>query len=925
MNQPFIQFAKWASLTAGLAAASSALAATPAGTTITNQASATFAPVTPGGPSAAQSNTVSTTVQAVCAVSVTNVGAGSALTLGGGVASFVFTVTNAGNDSFNIPLALSSTGMTPMPNLTLYLDSNKNGVVDAGEQPVSALNLPANGTANVIAQVKTQEGSQGEALLNLVASCAAGGAAASANARVTVNPPPRLNVTKTFDPAQIRPGQDTNVSVSTTNSSEYASREVILTDPLAEQLAQGLEFVPNSAATNVGVIEYTADGNTWTTTQPTRVVGIRVRAETLAPGASINLRFRMRANEAADGKQVVNVATALTGGQSTQGQATVNVRYTPGVAIGPVGNPLAPEGTPADSQTQPFATVGQQICFDHTLQNTGDVADNFRITITFPQGSATTTLLGENGQPLVQPLRLDPGQTALVRVCYTPTAAGTLEALITATGERGTSNTTRDIIGRIEAEKPDLKKSYVATRTENGQTIQIPAGGTVSVGDTITYTLEVVNPYSAPLNDVVITDPLPAHLDFISASDGGLVSGDVDAQSVTWRLGTLAAGERRTFTIVTKVSDRAVDGESLQNIFNLVSTEIATPVPSNPVQSPVWSAQLLIEKTVSAQEVTYGERLTYTLRIRNTSETTDVTDARITDTPARGLEYIAGTSTLEGAALADPTITNGSLGWRIPVIPARGEVILTYEMRVTPEATGTLDNTVIAVGQAGEYARAIASNRAVAVTRINPLKFAAIGDIIGTVFIDRNRNGLYEKGFDTPVERARVLLAGGRIALTDKFGKYKFANVPLGTQSLRLDPNTTPYPPLTLPQDGGLSGTQSAYVRGLTTVNFPLIPLGGDISELRRTTLTMGDLRVQKVVYADQDKKSYYVELKLSTPASLTDFELTDPLPEGAVLKEGRNTLSGTLPAGETNLTYRFEWAGEPRAATTDPVVRWRY
>ena len=130
------------------------------------------------------------------------------------------------------------------------------------------------------------------------------------------------------------------------------------------------------------------------------------------------------------------------------------------------------------------------------------------------------------------------------------------------------------------------------------------------------------------------------------------MTGEVDTQQVAWAIASLAPGERRTFSFVTRVSARAIDGENLKNVFQMVSTELPQPTSSNEVSTPVWSAKLLIEKQVSAQEVTYGERLTYTLHIRNTSETTPVVDAVITDTPARGLEYIPGTSTLGGSSVA---------------------------------------------------------------------------------------------------------------------------------------------------------------------------------------------------------------------------------------------------------------------------------
>lgn len=917
---------RWFVLSSALALASTAAAAnTPAGTLIENQATANFDPIVPGGETQAFSNVVTTTVQAVCAVSITANGQTSAVVLAGEQAQFGFTVTNAGNLPYTLPLRASASGMTPAPDVVLYLDSNGNGVVDAGENPVTAVNLPADSTAKVVARVQVAQGAQGQVLVNLVASCGAGGDEARATATMQVNSPPTLDVQKSFTPALVKPGTETTVNVSTTNSSTYASREVILTDPLAEQVALGLTFVPGSARTNMGVIEYTADGKSWSASAPGVVTGIRVRVEALAPEARINLTFKMRAEEKADGKKILNVATATSSGQSVSGRAIADVRYQPSVAIGPVNQPLAPEGTPQDSQTRPFAVVGKELCFDHTVQNTGDVRDTFRITITFPGGAATTVLHGPDGQALVQPLPLNPGETALVRVCYTPTQATPIDALITVNGERGTSNTTRDLVADVQSGLPELKKSYVATSVGvDGKPTTLQGGATVAVGDTITYTLSVKNPYTRALTNVQVSDPIPAHVNFVSASDGGVRSGGQGEEVVTWNLGSLQPGETRILTIVTKVSDRAVDGENLKNIFNMTTTELSTPLPSNEVNTPVWNAQLIINKDVSSKLVVYGDRVTYTLRIRNASATTAIESATLTDVPVKGLLFLPGSATLGGKPLADPVITSGVMTWDVGTIPANGEIVVTYDMRVTPQASGDLLNiaTVTGVG-AGGAAKAIASNRAQVTAKLDPLKFAPLADVIGTVFVDRNRNGLYEPGLDMPIERARVILAGGRLVLTDAAGRFHFANVPNGTWALRLDPNTTPYQSLQKPQEGGLDGTQTVHVRGLTSVDFPLAPLGGDISALRRTTLTIGDVKVEKAVYAVKD--GYVVTIRITTPTALTDFHMEDPLPGGATLKEGRNTLSTNLSAGETSLTYHFDWTGEPSAATTDPVVSWRY
>ncbi|CAM4440409.1 DUF11 domain-containing protein [Deinococcus marmoris] len=900
---------------------------TPAGTVITNQAQAEFVSPTTGQPTVSQSNVVQTTVSAVCALSVTPDGTvaqpgQSASLLPGEQATFVYKVVNAGNATFTFGVtARTEAGGTSAPGLKLVRDLNGNGKADVGEPEISSVTLDADKSADVLLLVDAI--SAGDAFVNLVAGCAGGQSDSNNVSVVRISPPPELAVSKSFSPALLRPGSETTVTVKTTNGGKGQSREVILTDNLTEQLAQGLTFVAGSAIASTGTLEYTADGSVWTAAPGTVVRGVRVRVPSLAPGADLTLTFRMRADASAENKIIPNTATALTGKTTVSDTAKVDVRYLPAVAIGPEGNPEAPEGSAADRQSRALAVVGQPVCFDHTAKNTGDVKDAFTLSVSYPTGGAAATFVGQDGQPLVQPIPLEAGQSAPVRVCYSAAQTGPLDALITIKGDRGTSNATADAVQSVESGLPELVKSYVATAKDGGATVTLPAGATVAAGDTITYRLMVRNPYSRPLTGVVVTDKLTAHLDFVSATDGGLSAGAEGAQTVNWTLGTLAPNETRVLTVVTSVSTRAVDGEALKNIFQMVSTQTPDSLNSNEVMTPVWTAKLAVLKDVNAPEVTVGDRLTYNLTVTNKSATTSIIDAQINDTPAKGLSYIPGSSKLDGNPIADPQITGGVLTWAVAELKAGVPITLAYDTRVTPDALGELVNTVTVSGVgAGGVARAIASNRAVATVKLKLLNFAPLSDILGLVYVDRNRDGRYQEGLDTPLPRARVLLAGGRQTLTDVGGRYSFANVVNGTQALRLDPLTTPYPPLHMPRDGGLSGTQTVFVNGLTGVDFPLAPLGGEVSALRRTTLTAGDVTLEKAVYAVDG--GYVVTLKLATPRALEGVDLSDPLPAGATLKEGRNSLTANLPAGETNLTYRFAWTGEPRAAITDPTLSWR-
>lgn len=69
------------------------------------------------------------------------------------------------------------------------------------------------------------------------------------------------------------------------------------------------------------------------------------------------------------------------------------------------------------------------------------------------------------------------------------------------------------------------------------------------LGEKVTYTITVSNPGAEEANDVVLTDTLPAQLDYLECS---VAPTDVQGKLVTWNIGTLPMNETRTFTVTTK-------------------------------------------------------------------------------------------------------------------------------------------------------------------------------------------------------------------------------------------------------------------------------------------------------------------------------------------------------------------------------------
>ena len=188
----------------------------------------------------------------------------------------------------------------------------------------------------------------------------------------------------------------------------------------------------------------------------------------------------------------------------------------------------------------------------------------------------------------------------------------------------------------------------------------------------------------------------------------------------------------------------------------------------------------------------------------------------------------------------------------------------------------------------------------------------------GRVYLDVNKNCVYEHGLDLPLPGARVLLPNGWQTLTDIEGRYTFTDLTPGAWSVTLDASSAPFAPLPHPE-GLWEGYQHRLVlQGLTVSDFPLVAPAGTIRAYRQTTLRFGPLSVEKRLIALPE--GVRVVLNLSASEPLPELVISDPVP-GA---EPRAFTFETFD-GEQTLTYDLETEpGEP-INLTDPNARWRY
>jgi len=170
-------------------------AATPAGTSIVNQATATYIDSTLAARSAT-SNTVTTVVQQVASLSLS---AGTAKNgSANGQVAYPHTITNNGNGVDSFTLGTTNTGAFTMANVAFYADANGDGIADNATAITTTGPLQPGQSVQVVAIATLPASAANGATNNLVVSATSvfnGGSTANATDVTTVAPASLMDIT----------------------------------------------------------------------------------------------------------------------------------------------------------------------------------------------------------------------------------------------------------------------------------------------------------------------------------------------------------------------------------------------------------------------------------------------------------------------------------------------------------------------------------------------------------------------------------------------------------------------------------------------------------------------------------------------------------------------------------------------------------
>ena len=486
-------------LTLALGLTSAACATgTAAGTTITNTGYVDYVDDT-GVTSTATSTPVSATVAQVYSVSVTPDGTTatpgqtvytSGNTTGAQTTALTYTLTNPGNgtDAFNVTTSAVSANVTAA-NVKYYLDTNGNGVYDAGIDTLISgpVSLAADASKVFFAVYTTPAAAPAGTQYDITPAATSNGDATKTDTnnlgRIVQKSIYDLTFTATQAKTITTPGTASYTQTLTnTGNAPLSAAQIALSAAAADTVATGGTFTQSYTVTNGGAT--TAAFST-----PQAAANSALSAGNLAPGSVLTLNTTVTANNtlASGNKEILTLGAAITG---ITNSASVNNNVSTALTVTDTSTVVKGLGT--ISKTQALCGTSGSTTPANCPASTG--ASTSAITVK-PGDYVVYYLSATNagtGNIFATKLRdALPTNVSIYSLGATSTQAGTM--LYSVNGTTWTTNPTTLSI-------PNGATVYAAVDTN--------ADGTITTADTLTSGSSVLFRIKVSVNGTVNTTPV---------------------------------------------------------------------------------------------------------------------------------------------------------------------------------------------------------------------------------------------------------------------------------------------------------------------------------------------------------------------------------------------------------------------------------
>jgi uncharacterized repeat protein (TIGR01451 family) len=458
-----------------LAAGGASATPPPAGTSIGNQASATYTDAS-GISRTVTSNTVQTVVQQVAALTLTANGAKTAAV--GGIVYYPHTVANTGNgtDTFTLAAANVAGSAFSMSGIAIYAD---NGSGQPTGSPITSTGALAAGAVFklIVAGTVPATATSGQTNSMTVTATSTFNSAqtASDTDTTTVTNNAVISVTKAVSAPSGNPGSGTayTYTLTYTNTGNNTATTVKITDAIPAGMAE----VPNSGLWSVTGATTLTDAKATYGTAPNQLTydynvttagTVTAVLSNVAPGQSGTISFQVKVN-AGTAAGIINNTANLSYNDGSGNTVTGSSNTVP-FTVNKVGGVTLTAPVPTSS-----ANPGSTVAFADTVTNNGNATDTFNITIAagataFPAGTTfmlyksdgVTPLVDTNGDgiPDTGPVAAGTSYTVILKATLPSSAGGTgpfIENITaTSTVDSTKSSTGADTVNAITAASVDV-------------------------------------------------------------------------------------------------------------------------------------------------------------------------------------------------------------------------------------------------------------------------------------------------------------------------------------------------------------------------------------------------------------------------------------------------------------------------------------
>ncbi|QYM72431.1 DUF11 domain-containing protein [Pseudochrobactrum sp. Wa41.01b-1] len=488
----------------------------------------------------------------------------------------------------------------------------------------------------------------------------------------------------------------------------------------------------------------------------------------------------------------------------------------------------------ANSKLTEPAEAGQEIEYTFTVHNTGNMVLN-NVVLNDPLAGITPNSFTIG--------TMQPGEQQVFTATYPITEADIdAEKVInqaTVKGTYGDPTTPKDIEDpsgpTVDTDEPTIVPVMPPLPEleiiKKGEWNDANGNGYPEVGETLEFTFDVTNKGNALLNNVTVQDEGPLFAG---------KRGTNQLSAITPAPVTLKPGESQTFKATYVLSQADIDAtaglpETLTNIALAKGDQRnGKPYESEEdkakINLPATEPSLVkITKQALLHQVRRGDRVPYIIKVENTSSS-NAGPVHVIDTMPSGFRYVAETAIVNGDK-SEPEISGRRLQFRNLKLGPNSTIEIRLELLVLSSAgPGKHINIATVTDKDGKPVAPDAQ----AIVEIMSEPVFDCGEIIGTVFDDKNRNGYQDEG-EKGLAGVRVATAKGWLITTDEYGRFHVPCAAMPDQRIgsnfimKLDTRTLP--------TGYRLTTENPRVVRLTAGKMTKLNFGASISRVVRLDL----------------------------------------------------------------------------------------